>query len=227
MCKQRGILFLTLVAVLTTSALQTVSLPRGFASPTGSAPVFSPDDPLPSDPPLSSQPDERDLIIEDTIDIATPPAPALRPSSAERKFIYGYKNILTLRVGAIGRAKSPTATQNPYLAGLQFLLTTKEKLQLEVGVDTLTDGTGILHFARRWTYSTDEVRPFVKLGGGLIVDPKNQIGAFLKHELLLAEGSLGVEAHLWGSSSVRIEIEAGIGLETQQALMAVGYNWAW
>ena len=216
MQSRRGILFLTLVLSCATSPLYFVS--SSFAAKPGLPSIGDDDEP--------EARDESDKgRLRDTVDIVSPPETGAVLQRVE--YFYPYRRALTFRAGAATRASSSTNEKSPTITGIQFLFTTQNLAKFEAGADLISDGNGALHAAQRWVFTRTKLRPYAKLGGGLIIDPKDMLAALAKYEMFVLEGASGFEYVIHKEHGVRLEAEALAGLKNFQFGAFAGYVWAW
>lgn len=220
----RGILFLTLVVMsfagvfITTGPSTCLAAKSSHASPLEGEPDVEKKE--------SQNANETDSkYVHETVDIAEPPKTGLRPTKSG--YFYRYRQSFTMRTGGMYHWQMPDQSETQTILGIQFSFMTESRSRYEIGADQISGGNGAIHLARKWVFDDSKFRPFSKAGLGLIVEPQNNIASLLKHKNFLIEGSLGFEYLIFDPQSIRVEIEGGLGSETLQALLLLGYVWAW
>lgn len=160
----------------------------------------------------------------ETVDIS--PAPPLPPRSRSSAFFYSYRQSLTLRAGALYATRAEDDKNLHTLIGVQYTFPIDLKPH-EAGADLASDGSGILHFARKFVYSRDRFRPYSKLGAGLRIVPSERLTSLLKHKNYQVRAAIGFEQLTRRPMSLRMELEVMASLRSTQSAATVGYVWAW
>jgi len=165
----------------------------------------------------------------DTLDISKPP-PSARTwsaSGASDDFFYAYRKSLAMRIGINAGSTVTNGINTPAVTGVQFTGTDAERRVIEFGADILSDGTGDLQLSRRAIFSRTRFRPYVRGGVGLLINPQDQLAAFIKYQNYRLLGAGGFEYTLQKSASVRLEAEASLSGNGLQSAATIGYVWAW
>lgn len=149
---------------------------------------------------------------------------------SERRLIYyRYKRSISPRLGIVFDQDAIKEDKKLlFNFGFTVLLPTTKGPQWEGGADLISDSTGRFHFGKRWIFNpNDELRPFTKLGLGWRLRGQEMLASFAKKENLQVRGSLGLEDLLADPMSIRVEMEANVGLKTAEFIFNIGYSWAW
>ena len=164
-----------------------------------------------------------------SVDVAAPPAESQEViRNRKLEYYFPFRQAMSPRAGAIYDLKRYAEDgQLLYLLGIQYLWHTQELKAFEAGADLISDGTGVAHFSRVRIYSRGRFRPYSKWGGGVRIIPKDGLITFLKTENLQGRAAIGFEHLLAPPMSLRFDAEATISLQTVQALVVMGYSWAW
>ena len=221
-------LFLTLVLVALSSTLVSSS---AFAAKETPSPDLN-------EPEQQKEPATHvDEFTRQSVDIVVPPPiDRLALQREETAYFHPYRYGLTVYIGQLTDTAATNISDNssstPQMAGVQYLWRAKSGVNYEAGADLFTDGTGSLQIARRYIMGQDAFRPYWKWGVGLWINPPDQLAAFVNFGHLRLLGAGGFEYHLFGHSSVRLEVEGGFGPPTSTALPVqlagrLGWVWSW
>lgn len=167
---------------------------------------------------------EKDMRRE-TVDVVIPPGGLATPKSTE--YFFPYRSSLGFRLGSSVRTATYNDMPNPIQAGVLFSFTLPNLTKYEATADLYSDGTGSLGGSRKWVFGRSKLRPFLRGGVGIIINPKDQLAALAKYDQVMAVGSAGAEYLVRKTQSVRVEFEAGVGIKCMQVLASAGYVWAW
>ena len=203
--------------------------------------------------PASDLRSTSDRPLLETITIADPALAQRGRSKGERTrvgYFHPFRNAFTLECGASYRSPATedgSDGKNLHtLFGAQYFYTTRVKprsLQTanadsdsdsdgqlfrgwEAGGWILSDGTGRLHFSRRFSPSQTRFRPYTSLGVGVHLVPKDELVTILRlrnYEFRVASGfeftpsGLGVDVHL------RLEASIAAGSFGVEGTTKLGY----
>lgn len=194
--------------------------PALAAKPTPSPDFNDPVVQRPSEPPVMN-------VDQETVGI-TKPAKVDRVERAGDDYFYRYRHAVTGRTGITADTNSAgSGGGTPFLLGAIFMLTTEELESYEIGADLLSTGKGTVHADLRTEFSRGDFRPFVKYGAGMIIDPSDQLAAFLRYQNYQLRGTVGLEQLINDPASFRLEIDLALALSSVQLTFAFGYVWAW
>ncbi len=191
-----------------------------------------PDSGIEADALSSEKSEPADRLHLDTVDIAKPAKTDVNYRDLMQvgrgDYYYPYHKAISPRLGTIyDTQKYAQDGSFLYLIGFELLLQDADLRSYEVGADVISNGTGQVHLSRRWILSRSRFRPFYKGGMGFSVDPGDGISAFLKYQNFQGRGSIGFEQLVAPPMSIRVELEAIASISTQEAILSLGYSWAW
>jgi hypothetical protein len=162
------------------------------------------------------------------LSIADPPV-VTNPEAVKKKVYFRYQKSMSPRLGllfdpAIIRKDKKLLS----VFGFHILFPRQKQPQWEAGVDLVTNSTGRIHLARKWTFDpNDALRPFLKAGAGCRLIGKEQLSSIARIDNYQVRFSLGMEDFISDPMSVRIELDTGLGIKYQEFVLALGYSWAW
>lgn len=216
---RRLIFFLTLVLFVGLVHLNVS--PSAFAATPSPSPDFQ--DPPPKEEPPSP---EQTMQLE-AMDISKPPVRRVQPEERE-EFFFPYRYSIAIRLAPVFDTATTVDGRNViYLAGVQYLFPLQDLKAFEAGADLLSDSSGAIHLSRRYIFSRSRFRPYTKAGFGLRVVPADQMVALLKYQNYQLRGAIGFEHLFRLPMSFRSELEVTAGMRSFQAILSLGYVWAW
>jgi len=209
----RFFLFLTFVLCCLES-----TAPTAFAAPVPLSPDYE-----------DSRTDERKAgqtgldQSSEVVEIAQPPPG--RGVRVQQDYFFPYRRAFSLRFGQVyssAKAGSPTG-----LVGVELMLTNEERESYEAGADLLTDGGGDLHLARRFIFTQSRLRPYAKIGAGILVNPADGLALLVNFSNYRAIASVGAELLVRRAESLRLDVEVAASTKAMHAIASLGYSWAW
>lgn len=205
--------FLTLVLFLLSS--------QGLATPTENVDKPQPYVPInkTEKPPANAEELNEYNLLE------SPPDPKDK-SQQGYPYFFPYRQSLTPRFGIQNSAEdNPTWT---YLVGISYLWPRYASPQAEIGADVVVGIGGHLHFSvRHILYDRNFFRPYFSWGATHEVIPDDGMATFTNFDNYYARGSVGFENVVKLPRSVRVELEALVGLKKYMLVLSYGYSWAW
>ena len=171
----------------------------------------------------SEAPPENEQEMRKSIDIAPPP-PLPPGVEHHHEYFHKYRQALSALTGVVVDTKD-TST---YLSRLtaEYLVTTDNRLNFELGADLLSNGDGGISVAQRKIWGQSRFRPYVKAGAGVRVVPSDQLATFLRHENYQIRLGAGLEQLVKDPYGVRIELEAIVSSKSQMGSVMLGGVWS-
>ena len=178
-----------------------------------------------------------------SIDIAQPPPIVIRPPNQSDEFFYHFRKSLTVRSGIVYLSKPEESSDDGSLGdsgnissdgkqllsilGVEYMFPDADLRSWESGADLISDGSGVLHIARRFELSRSRFRPFYKLGVGVRVIPSEQLVTFIRLSNYQLRAAFGFEHSVGARQSLRVDFEGLVATTQLQAGCTIGYVWAW
>jgi hypothetical protein len=112
--------------------------------------------------------------------------------------------------------------------GFNFMLSSLSSRHVELGADLLSSGKGYFVAGYKWILTENrELRPHLKGGLSLYIDPKLSLGNIVAWNHYCAHFGLGIEDLIHHPMSIRFDLEGRIGAEVMEGMVVMGYSWAW
>lgn len=211
----RHFVFLTLVV----ATLTTFSFHLSAAVPTPSPDFTDTETTAPSQPPA-------DLSKESLIDLATPP-PLPQQRMKERAYYHPYRYGLSALLGSHTESNTGSSQGVFYSGDVLFQFPLKSETFYEAGASLNSNQSGSLSFARKLIYSKSRLRPYLKLGFGVRIDPSDQLVTLLKYENYQLRLGAGLEASVYSQLSLRLNLEGVARTSSTQFGGSFGCTWSW
>ncbi len=166
--------------------------------------------------------------ILQSLDIANPPPPSAEILAARvPEYTFNYRHELSLATGEAFNSTSTNGTNTPYLLGTQMMFDWRERGVYSAAANWLSDGTGDLEVARVFPFEFSRIRPFLKAGVSLLVNPQDQLAIFVKFNNFRLLGALGTECFFSQQAGLRVEFAMIANSTAFSTLTSVGIIWAW
>ena len=181
--------------------------------------------PSPQSEDLKSADQNRNVIDENNLILSEPPTSSPAPQPIE---FFPYKNSLAARFGLLIDMDLARDGSIPYFFGFQCLFPRSQQPQFELGADIFSHSKGQINAGlRHGFYPYQYFRPYVKLGVAHQTNSNENLATFFAIKNYMAKFAIGFEDVLALPKSVRIELEAGLSIESTAIYMSLGYSWSW
>lgn len=110
---------------------------------------------------------------------------------------------------------------------IRYLFPDRKLRAWEIGADIDNDGTGAFSFSRRWVWNQNRFRPYEKVGVGILIDPDDELGTFLRYQHYQLRGAVGFEQLIGAPWSLRMELEGSASARSFQVMAYAGLTCAW
>jgi hypothetical protein len=174
--------------------------------------------------PELQQPSTNDIDANNLM-LAPLESPKENPSSeSEVQNDYRYRQSLTPILGLVGSTDADHRLE--YNIGFRYLWPRFYQPQAELGVELLSEfGGHALFGVKRTFFDRTLYRPFYLYGISHEFVPKERIATVTTYKNYYLRGSIGFEDTLKMPKSIRVELEARLGIERQMILLNFGYSW--
>jgi len=159
--------------------------------------------------------------------LAPDQSPLKKQHHFAKKFYYPYKKSLSVVAGLlldIDRIKEDSET--PLILGLAHMFESRKSPRWEAQLNFLSDSTAQIGVAQRYNFNEPHhFRGFLKYGLVLQINPDEKFATITNIDNYSAALSVGMEDVLRLPKSVRLELQALFGTETQAFIFYVGSSW--
>ncbi len=203
---------------LLTLVLTLSAMPNAVASPA------KPQMTAPADKVEADQPPAGDGREIDEYNLMPSPPPKSLPKGARDTYYYPFRQALTPRIAAV----AVDDRKNPleYALGVFYLWPRFRQPQAELGVDFLSRYGGHLNLGvRRIFFERNYFRPYYLFGLTHEVVAKDRLATVTNIDNYYVRIAAGMEDAIRLPKSVRLEIEARLGLERMMLFLSLGYSW--
>jgi hypothetical protein len=108
------------------------------------------------------------------------------------------------------------------------MLDSPNNKHFEVGIDLASEAYGLLHIGHKWVYNRNSAfRPYFKVGPTIMLRPEQQLATFLSPANFQLRLCGGFEKLIRVPMSLRFDIETAWVSGGYEAVVAIGYAWAW
>ena len=168
----------------------------------------------------------------DGFGITTPPPAAIHKTSfiEQKSYFYPFQSAMGPRLGLIMDSERLSNQEFPHaIVGFFYLLPSLGYRHIELGADLQSNAAGTINGAYRWIYyPTEGLRPFLKAGISLLIEPTKGIANIVDYQQYAFRFGGGVEDSLQDPVSLRWDLEANVSLKGAVLLNLVfGYSWGW
>lgn len=181
-----------------------------------------------SDTETATEQDSKPVeTLEEQGFIVTQP-PSQETQKQETVYYYPYRQSMAPRFGLFIDPDELKDEGLEYFLGITYLQPRLRQPQLEYSADMVSNSTGLISAAFRWTlYATNSFRPFFKAGLTHHWISEERLASLSNFENYYVRGSAGLEDLLKAPVSVRLEFELLVGTEGFLSLLSLGYSWGW
>lgn len=192
--------------------------------------------PTATSPELDKQPEAKksqDQELNKLKDLTVSPAPQAQEKTVkiekENNYFYPYSTSMGPRLGVQFDSERVSKRQSPiYVLGFFYMLPSISSTHFEIGADLHSNSTGSANFYwRRFFFSTESFRPFIKGGGSLLIQPHKGLANFVDYKNYNARLGVGIEDLVKDPVSFRADLELTAGLSGYSVNFLLGYSWAW
>jgi hypothetical protein len=152
--------------------------------------------------------------------------PILLPNKNHKKVeFYPFIQSISPRFGFMINKDDLKETKTIY--SINYLLPKLQTPQWEFGADILPED-GYIHLSKRIIFNErNYFRPYYKYGANLSVVSKENLATFVNIKNYSLRVGTGLEYLTRYPMSIRLELEALIGLEVSGLILTFGYSWGW
>lgn len=216
MWNQQSIFFQTMTLVLITM----------LSLPALGLPVQTPYQKTPAVKPYVESPKPSSTDI-DSLNLMQAPLKESKPKESEPSEIqndYRFRQALTPVIGLL--TSTDTDHKFEYNIGFRYLWPRFYQPQAELGVELLSGfGGHALFGVKRTFFDRTLYRPFYLYGLSHEFVPQDKIATVTNYKNYFFRFSVGFEDTLQLPKSIRLELEARLGIERQMILLNFGYGW--
>lgn len=151
-----------------------------------------------------------------------------QPRESKKTYFFPYKQSMSPQLGILLNAEKLKDGDLPLLIGIQYLIPRHRPPQWEAAFSISTDGEAYISLGLRKIENPRRYfRPYGKLSGTLVADADERFATITDINNYFIKGTVGIEDVVKIPMSIRLEAELAVGLESQFALLNIGYSWAW
>lgn len=155
--------------------------------------------------------------------IPTPPQSPM-PKEATETYYYPFRQALSARFGGVLTDDKHDAVE--YTLGIAYLWPRFAQPQAEVGADLLSAFGGHLNFGVKHTYfDRNYFRPYFLWGASHEVSAKDHLATITNIKNYYLRLAIGMEDTISLPKSVRLDLEARLGIDRMMLLLNLGFSW--
>lgn len=203
----------TLVLLITTSVFST----SAWAIKTAPSPDETPAEKK------ESQASSEELARAKQVNLT--PAPPVSERVIAEEYFYSHRHAVSF-LGGMTVATNDFANMDSVLS-LVYWFPLRNLTGAEAGADLASDGTGILQLAARQTFGQGRFRRFIRIGGGVRIQPSDQLVTFIRRKNWQGRIGAGIEYVVSDPFSFRIGADGIATTENTAVAATAGLTWAW